>query len=402
MKLEHQTTPWSYSYALFPGTKPPLLKGWWYLVTENEETENIRLYQLVEGQDLSSLFDGFKYAKAVVLVNTEDHYELSRCFVSSVQEVSFPLLVVKKTDGEEILKHFEFLAGQGIHASVNQASDAEAQLQQDAVFSHEDEAGRIGEGGNGVAMVPSIGDGVAKEEDEVTKGKELPEVANTPPRGVCKAKEHLQGDGVAKKPPEGDCAAKVPMEVAKVLPEGSESVKVRGGIDKIAKGPNEGGVKAKRYSDRNKSDGIGEVFQESDGIVKVPAEEGGGAKVLTEGGRLADVSQEDSGFEMNGKGPSEAYEVIKMPEADELKRVSSSEDRRYQTLSAGEPSDSNEVLSQHHKEDEIHSQWTDVDESDVDACPKKTDVITPPQVTSKVLTSIKMTTHLQPSKSCTW
>lgn len=82
---------------------------WYYLVTENSETENIRLHNLQSGEQLPELLSDFQTndAKAVVLINIEDSYELSGEFVSSVKEVPFPLLVVKKTAGEEILKFIE-------------------------------------------------------------------------------------------------------------------------------------------------------------------------------------------------------------------------------------------------------------------------------------------------------
>ena len=365
VKLKHQTTPWSFSYALLPGMKPPSLKGWWYLVTEDEETENIRLHQLVEGQELSSLFDRFKYSKAVVLVNTEDHYELSRCFVSSVQEVSLPLLVVKKADGEKIMKHFEFLTGQGIYACVNQVAEVNTQ---DTVSARVDEALEVtlpGEGdkvlssgGIAVAMVPAVGDSLgATKGDGVAEGSLDREEAHNMP---------TDGQGAAKVPPEG---GGLPSSVAKVLQEG-------GGVAKM---PTEG-------------DGVAKVSPEGCGVTKIPTEAGGVAKVPAKRNGVANVPPE--GDSVAKVPPEEDSEVN---EGDEAKRVSSDEDDEYETP-AEEPSDSNEVFSQHRKEDKVHLQETDVDNpqgSDVDPYPQKTDVSVPPQVMARELTNTKTTTQQQ-------
>lgn len=127
LKLENQNTLLqSFSYALFPSMKRSMPVGWHYLSTEDVEAENIRLHELAKGEDLAALLEGFKrsYAKATVLINTEDSYEVAEDFVSGIGEVPFPLLVVRKTGGEEILRCLERHAGDSIHARV----DAENQV----------------------------------------------------------------------------------------------------------------------------------------------------------------------------------------------------------------------------------------------------------------------------------
>ena len=127
LKLQSQTAHLQcFSYALFPTMERSCPVGWQYLVTEHEEAENIRLHQISEGDNLGALLEEFKqsYAKAVVFINTEDSYELGEGLVSSVQEVPFPLLVVKKSDGEEIVRCLERHVGDCIYARV----DAENQV----------------------------------------------------------------------------------------------------------------------------------------------------------------------------------------------------------------------------------------------------------------------------------
>lgn len=110
LKWKNQSSVFrSFAYALFPTMEKSSPVEWYYLVTENSETENIRLHNLQSGEQLPELLSDFQTndAKAVVLINIEDSYELSGEFVSSVKEVPFPLLIVKKTAGEEILKFIE-------------------------------------------------------------------------------------------------------------------------------------------------------------------------------------------------------------------------------------------------------------------------------------------------------
>lgn len=76
---------------------------WYYLATEDIEAQCIRLHKLKKDEQLPDLLEGFKDVEAVVLINTEDNYELPKDLVSSVNEVPFPILIVKKMDGEKIL-----------------------------------------------------------------------------------------------------------------------------------------------------------------------------------------------------------------------------------------------------------------------------------------------------------
>ena len=127
LKLQSQNTVLqSFSYALFPSMSQSSPVGWQYLVTEDEEAENIRLHELVKGEGLGALLEGFKqsYAKAAVLVNMEDSYEVAEEFLSGVKEVLFPLVVVRKSDGEEIMRCLERHAGDSVYARV----DAENQV----------------------------------------------------------------------------------------------------------------------------------------------------------------------------------------------------------------------------------------------------------------------------------
>lgn len=125
LKLQSQNSVLqSFSYALFPSMKHSAPVGWQYLFTEAEEAENIRLHELTKGDNLAALLEGFKHTKAAVFVNTEDSYEVAEEFVASVKEIPFPLLVVKKSDGDEIVRCLDRHTGDSIYARV----DAENQV----------------------------------------------------------------------------------------------------------------------------------------------------------------------------------------------------------------------------------------------------------------------------------
>ena len=98
----------SFSYSPFPAIKLASPVEWQYLVIEHHEAEvigSIHLHQLARGDKMACLLEQFKLnrAEAVIFINTEDSYELIEDFLNVV-EIPCPLIIVKKTDGEEILK----------------------------------------------------------------------------------------------------------------------------------------------------------------------------------------------------------------------------------------------------------------------------------------------------------
>lgn len=85
---------------------------------EDEGVEYIRLHEVGEGQGLAELLQplDYKYTKAIVFLNTEEHYELPAKFVRDVEDALVPLLVVKKADGEDIAR---FLKRGSVFARVD-------------------------------------------------------------------------------------------------------------------------------------------------------------------------------------------------------------------------------------------------------------------------------------------
>ena len=110
----------SFTYSLFPTMEKSLPVSWQYLATEDIKSDNIRCHHLQPGDTVAELLNEFRKncAKAVVLINTVDNYQLSQEFVVGVPQLTFPVVVVKQTDGDKILKCFKFYSGE-VHARVD-------------------------------------------------------------------------------------------------------------------------------------------------------------------------------------------------------------------------------------------------------------------------------------------
>ena len=79
---------------------------WQCLLTNDSDSDNIRLHELEQGHQLTDLLNGFKNAKAAVLINTTDSYELPQDLMCE-KKLTFPVVIVKKTDGASIIKHMK-------------------------------------------------------------------------------------------------------------------------------------------------------------------------------------------------------------------------------------------------------------------------------------------------------
>ena len=111
LKLDDQDLPFeSFTYALSPLTDKLTPVNWKLLVTEKVESQHIRCHELQAGDNLSELIASFQkaHALAVVLINTSDNYILQSSFLEeTTQESQFPVLVLTKSDGVELLKKVE-------------------------------------------------------------------------------------------------------------------------------------------------------------------------------------------------------------------------------------------------------------------------------------------------------
>ena len=79
---------------------------WLCLTTEGEkEIENIYLHELAEGHQLVNILAGIRHAKAAVLINTTNSYELAEEFVTGIEEVRFPVVIITRKDGSDVLNY---------------------------------------------------------------------------------------------------------------------------------------------------------------------------------------------------------------------------------------------------------------------------------------------------------
>ena len=110
LKLNGQDLPFaSLTYALSPLTNKLVPVDWQLIVTEDVRSQHIRCHELQDGDNLRELIAGFRkaYTVAVVLINTSDNYILQPSFLSGAQRSYFPVLVLTKSDGKELLKKVE-------------------------------------------------------------------------------------------------------------------------------------------------------------------------------------------------------------------------------------------------------------------------------------------------------
>lgn len=98
-----------FPYALFLTTQESFIPVDWqdFITQEEEGTENIRLHELIEEDQLTDILEDFEKGntQAAVLINMTDTYELAEKFVSSVKEAPFTTVVVQRMDGVEIMKY---------------------------------------------------------------------------------------------------------------------------------------------------------------------------------------------------------------------------------------------------------------------------------------------------------
>ena len=113
LRCGRETKSFSYINLERPG-----LVEWKYISGENVNRDHIRVHQLQADDDISNLFDDFRqeYTKAVVLINCEDDLSRPYNLPEDTKRVPFPLIMVKKSDGEKILGFMS--KGQDTHACM--------------------------------------------------------------------------------------------------------------------------------------------------------------------------------------------------------------------------------------------------------------------------------------------
>lgn len=111
----------TFDYALSPLTENLAPVDWKILVTEDVQSQNIRCHDLQAGEKLPSLVTQYQqaYAMAVILLNSEESYSLDPAFLEGGERSSYPVLVLKHSDGMRLLHALDRYEGQDVLARVD-------------------------------------------------------------------------------------------------------------------------------------------------------------------------------------------------------------------------------------------------------------------------------------------
>ena len=126
MKQKSQTLPFkTLTYApavVYNNNTPPTVVDWQLLTLYHVEGNHIRIHELKEGEDLCAAIDEYKsaYAKAVVVINTEESLVLSKEIVRSLKNIgNYLVAVLSHSDGDNLLDclevHFEDVFARYVH-----------------------------------------------------------------------------------------------------------------------------------------------------------------------------------------------------------------------------------------------------------------------------------------------
>ena len=137
LKLKIEKVIHRMSYALFPTVSQPTPVDWTLLEVEDIEGEHIRCHELLGKELLEDLFQRYKQAdsKAVVLINTEDSHTLPPDLVSGVGKPCLPVLVLTKSDGQQILQCLEDTCEMevNVYAKIEVDTDMDGRMEGTAI-----------------------------------------------------------------------------------------------------------------------------------------------------------------------------------------------------------------------------------------------------------------------------
>jgi len=128
LKIEKNTVH-QLSYALFPTLSQSTPVDWTLLELEKIEGEHIRCHELLGNEVLEDLFERYKIAesKAVVLINTTDNYSLPPDLISDAWKPSLPVIVLTKSDGQQIVQCLEDTSeiGENVYGKIEVETDVD-------------------------------------------------------------------------------------------------------------------------------------------------------------------------------------------------------------------------------------------------------------------------------------
>ena len=133
LKVQEQEKPFAaFTYALTPAMEKATPVNWKILVTEDVQSQHIRCHELQPGDSLAQLVRQYRsaYALAVVVINMEDSYTLAPAFLKEMERDNYPVLVLTKSDGKELLSHLDRYEDVYVYARVDVESMVDVVTQQ--------------------------------------------------------------------------------------------------------------------------------------------------------------------------------------------------------------------------------------------------------------------------------
>ena len=128
LKLSSSPLQYDFDYMSAPFSLSLRMVNWVDLTANEATYPHIRLHELKEDDSLSSFMSmlaSIPATLAVVLINTQDSYDLSKKFNSEEQGSPVPMLVVTKEAGQELLRLVQENT-RAIEASVDLSSGAKS------------------------------------------------------------------------------------------------------------------------------------------------------------------------------------------------------------------------------------------------------------------------------------
>ena len=97
---------------------------WKIIVNDDIQSQHIRCHTLQPGDKIKDLVSSFRkaFAKALVLVNTQNNYTLSPELTEGLERSSFPVVIVTQSDGTSLNEFLERHFGQDVVARLDTVS----------------------------------------------------------------------------------------------------------------------------------------------------------------------------------------------------------------------------------------------------------------------------------------
>lgn len=121
-----------FTYALSPFTKEPVSIDWRIIVNDEVASQHLRCHVLQLDDNLSELVPTFRKAdaKAIVLVNSEENFTFAAEFESGLDQSSYPIVVLTKSDGTRLVELLDNAYGQTeIYARLEKEPQEEVNVQ---------------------------------------------------------------------------------------------------------------------------------------------------------------------------------------------------------------------------------------------------------------------------------